>query len=284
MYTFIEQPFRDPRRVKFSSRAGLGLACTAAMLILLIPSAIVWAKGGLLWRGSVLEVSAAELQRLEQVRKQNEVDDFLRDRPFAPDRRIKLMFVGDSHSGDIAAAMFLTLGDEKYDYARSRFAPNCFSSIDRRPWILRMTHTKSLCESDLDALRRNRSLAQADYLFVADRWSEEYIKGFPDGLALLRDLTKARIIIVGQNAVFPTFDDSLRFLDQSQLARLNRVMYDAKSPEDVLHQRAATDPGGDQRVGFHRSAISGVLAGVQAVPGFRAGRRVPLHGYESLEL
>jgi hypothetical protein len=39
---------------------------------------------------------------------------------------------------------------------------------------------------------------------------------------------------VGQNAVFPTFDDSLRFLDRSQLARLNRVLYEAKSPEDVL--------------------------------------------------
>jgi hypothetical protein len=162
------------------------------------------------------------------------VDEFLRDRPFAADSRIKLMFIGDSHSGDMAAAMFLTLGDKKYDYARSPFARECFSSIDRRPWILRITHAKSLCESQLDALRRNRSLAQADYLFIADRWSKESIKGFPEGLALLRGLTKARIIIVGQNAVFPTFDDSLRFLDRNQLARLNRVMYEVESSEDIL--------------------------------------------------
>jgi peptidoglycan/LPS O-acetylase OafA/YrhL len=234
MYTLIEQPFRNPTRVKFSSLAALGLACTAAMLILLIPAAIIWAKGGFFWRGSVLEVSAAELHKLEQVRKQNEVDDYLRDRPFAQGGRIKLMFVGDSHSGDIAAAMYLILGDEKYDYARSPFAPDCFSSIDRRPWILRLSHAKSLCESELDALRRNRSLTEADYLFIADRWSEDSIKGFTEGLALLRGLTKARIILVGQNAVFPTFDDSLRFLDRSELARLNRLMYDAKSSEDVL--------------------------------------------------
>ena len=234
MYTFIEQPVRDPRRVKFSSRATLGLACTLAMIILLIPSAIVWAKGRLLWRGSVLEISAAQLQVLEEVRKQNEVDDLLRDRPFADGRRIKLMFVGDSHSGDIAAAMFLTLGDEKYDYARLTFAPDCFSSIDRRPWILRITRTKSACESQLDALRQSPSVVEADYLFVADRWSAESIKGFPEGLALLRSLTKARIVIVGQNAVFPTFDDSLRFLGRTQLARLNRAMYDARSPEDVV--------------------------------------------------
>jgi hypothetical protein len=204
------------------------------MLILLIPSAVVWAKGRLLWRGSVVEISAGQLQELEESRKQTEVDDLLRDRPFTDSHRIKLMFVGDSHSGDIAAAMFLTLGDEKYDYARLPFAPDCFSSVDRRPWILRMTRTKSLCDSQLEALRKSRSLAETDYLFVADRWSQESIKGFAEGLAQLRGLTKARVIIVGQNAVFPTFDDSLRFLDRSQLARLNRVLYDAKSPEDVL--------------------------------------------------
>lgn len=234
MYTFIEQPFRDPRRVKFSSRAALGLACAAAMMILLIPAAIVWAKGGLLWRGSAMDISAGQLQELEESRKQKEVDDLLRDRAFAGDHRIRLMFVGDSHSGDIAAALFLTLGDERYDYARLTFAPDCFSSIDQRPWILRITHTKSACESQLNALRNSRSVAAADYLFVADRWSQESIRGFMEGLALLRNLTKARIIIVGQNAVFPTFDDSLRFIDRDRLARLNRVMYAAKSPEDVL--------------------------------------------------
>jgi peptidoglycan/LPS O-acetylase OafA/YrhL len=234
MYIWIEQPFRDPRRVRFPSRAALGLACTAAMLIVLIPAAIVWAKGALIWRGSLKEVNVPELQRLEQVRKQNEIDDYLRDRQFAADRRIRLMFVGDSHSGDIAAALFLILGDAKYDYARTTFARECYSSIDRRPWILRMTHTKSKCETQLDALRKNPSLAEADYLFLVNRWSEETLKGFSEGLGVLRGLTKARIILVGQNAIFPTFDESLRFLDRNQLARLNRTMYETRSQADVL--------------------------------------------------
>jgi peptidoglycan/LPS O-acetylase OafA/YrhL len=234
MYTYIEQPFRDPRKIEFSSRTSLGLACTTAILILLIPAAIVWAKGSLIWRGSVLEISAAQLQQLEQVRKQTEVDDLLRDRPFVgTPGRIKLMFVGDSHSGDIAAAMYLTLGDDKYDYARQRFAPDCFSAVDRRPWILRITGAKSQCESQVEALRKSASLAAASYLFVAARWSEESLEGFPEALALLRRLTKAQVIIVGQNAVFPTFDDSLRFLGGAQLARLNRVMYEERSLDDV---------------------------------------------------
>jgi len=234
MYSFIEQPFRDPRRVKFPSRAALGLTCAATVMILLFPAAIVWAKGSLIWRGSVAEVSAGQLQQLQELRKQDEVDALLRDRPFADIQgRTKLMFVGDSHSGDVAAAMFLNLGNERYDYARLGFAPDCFSSVDRRPWILRITGTNGLCESQIEALRKSHSLAQASYLFIVDRWTMDDLKGFSQGLALLGNLTKARIIVVGQNATFPTFDDSLRFLSQAQLLRLNRVLYQQQSLADV---------------------------------------------------
>jgi peptidoglycan/LPS O-acetylase OafA/YrhL len=248
IYTFIEQPFRDPRRVRFSSRAALGLTCTAVVLLLMVPAAIVWAKGSLLWRGSVaLVVSPEQLQQAQELRAQNEVDDLLRERPFAiPAGRTRLMFVGDSHSGDIAAALYLDLGTSRYDYARSRFAPDCFSSKDRRPWILRLTRAKSPCEAEIEALKASRSLAEADYLFIADRWSPQAIQGFGEGLALLRSLTRARIILVGQNATFPTFDDSLRFLDQGQLQRLNGVLYQQQSSSDVqlneqLRQLAAAN-------------------------------------------
>ena len=114
-------------------------------------------------------------------------------------------------------------------------------------------------------------------LFVADRWSEESIKGFPEGLALLRDLTKARIIIVGQNAVFPTFDDSLRFLDRSQLARLNRVMYEAKSPEDVLHQRSSCGRWRRRTAWISSIGNRWCARRRSAVRSSRAGRRVSLH-------
>jgi peptidoglycan/LPS O-acetylase OafA/YrhL len=247
MYTFIEQPFRDPRRVRFSSRAALGFACTAAVVILLVPASIVWAKGSLMWRGSIAEVSPAQFQQTAELRRQAEVDERLRERKFsAGERRTRLVFVGDSHSGDIAAAMFLNLGDQAYDFARSYFAPDCFSSIDRRPWILRITGAQSLCQTQIAALKSDRALAAADYVFIADRWSPQTLKGFAEGLALLRTLTRARIIVVGQNAIFPTFDDSLRFLDPAQLRRLNQLLYQQQSAEDVrvneqLRQLAAAN-------------------------------------------
>jgi peptidoglycan/LPS O-acetylase OafA/YrhL len=234
MYVFIEQPFRDPNRVKFSSRAALGLTCACAVLILLVPAAIVWAKGSLYWRGAFASVSTEQFQQLEELRRQEGVDDFLRDRSFADGGdRERLMFVGDSHSGDIAAALLLNLGTQRYDFARHTFAPACFSAVDRRPWILRFAGAKGTCESQIDALKKSRSLADANYLFIAARWSPETIPGFAEGLALLGKLTRAQIILVGQNATFPTFDDSLRFLDPAPLQRLNQVLYQQQSFVDI---------------------------------------------------
>jgi hypothetical protein len=129
--------------------------------------------------------------------------------------------------------VFLNLDNERYDYARLGFAPGCFSSVDRRPWILRITGTNGQCESQIQALRKSRSLPESNYLFIVDRWTEDELKGFSQGLALLRNLTKARIILVGQNATFLTFDDSLRFLGREQLLRLNSVLYQQQSLVDV---------------------------------------------------
>ncbi len=144
MYVFIEQPFRNPGKLRFSSNAALGLSCTASMIIVLIPASVIWAKGSLLWRGSALTISDAQLQQVEEQRKPDEVDNLLAHRAFgAADSRQRLMFVGDSHGGDIAPALFLTLGSNRFDYARLGFDDPCFSTADRRPWILRMREPRS---------------------------------------------------------------------------------------------------------------------------------------------
>jgi hypothetical protein len=76
-------------------------------------------------------------------------------------------------------------------------------------------------------------MADADYLFIAMRWTPETVQDLNEGVALLRGLTKAQLVLVGQNATFPTFDDSLRFLQLSQLQRLNHVMYEQRSVSDA---------------------------------------------------
>ncbi|MGB6352714.1 MAG: SGNH hydrolase domain-containing protein, partial [Steroidobacteraceae bacterium] len=45
-------------------------------------------------------------------------------------------------------------------------------------------------------------------------------------------LTKAKIVVVGQNATFPTFDVSLRFLGVKQLQTLDAVLFEQQSSTD----------------------------------------------------
>jgi peptidoglycan/LPS O-acetylase OafA/YrhL len=234
MYRYVEQPFRNPERIKFPSKAAFGLLCVSAVIVLLIPAAIVWAKGSLFWRGSELAFSQPQLEQILEQREQDEVDAVLRDRSFVKGNPGQhLMFLGDSHSGDIAAALYLALGTQGFDYARLGFDDPCFSSVDRRPWILRIVGTMTECEVQIAALKKSQSLADADIVFIANYWNEKTIKGFDEGLALLRTLTKAAIVVVGQNATFPTFDDSLRFLGSAQLQTLNTVFFSEQSATDI---------------------------------------------------
>jgi hypothetical protein len=128
--------------------------------------------------------------------------------------------------------LVLALGSEKYEYSRTGFDDPCFSSAETRPLILRLVGTKTVCARQIASLEHNPSLANADYVFVANFWSEETVKGFAPGLALLRTLTKAHIILVGQNEVFPTFDKSLRFVGAAQLRGLNAQMFVQRSVSD----------------------------------------------------
>ena len=112
---------------------------------------------------------------------------------FAPDSgRRRIMVVGDSHSKDVAAALLLGLGVDRYDFARMLFDDPCFSSRHTGTWMTQLVGTKTECESEIEALKSNRAIAAADYLLIANYWDDETVKGFDEGLALLRSLTKAK--------------------------------------------------------------------------------------------
>jgi peptidoglycan/LPS O-acetylase OafA/YrhL len=247
LFVFVEQPIRRPAPTKALSRAEFGLRCMGIAFALMVPAAVVWAKGSLFWRGPGTEISPIEIEQVEERSKEYQVDAMVRKTTFASSVRApKLLFLGDSHSGDIAAALYLAFGADKFQYARITFDDPCFDSSDTRHWSLRLLGTKSSCEQQLELLQGSAALADADYVFIANYWDEDTINGFDEGLAILRGLTKAQIVVVGQNAIFPTFDPSLRYLGRDQLAQLNHTLFAQQSMVDVrineqLRRFAATD-------------------------------------------
>jgi hypothetical protein len=171
---------------------------------------------------------------MEEPIKQARVDAEVGHGTFGSDSgRTRIMVVGDSHSRDMAAALFLGLGTHGHDFAVLDFDDPCFSPDEDARWILWLADTKSVCGSQIEALKNSRALAAADYLLIANYWSPETLKGFEQGLALLRSLTQAKIVVVGQNAVFPTFDTSLRYLNAAQLRSLNSLFYQQQSQVDL---------------------------------------------------
>jgi peptidoglycan/LPS O-acetylase OafA/YrhL len=234
MFLLVEQPVRTRAQTKALSRSEFGLRCASIAIALMVPAAVVWAKGGLLWRGSGVEISPVQIEQVEERRKELQVDEAMRKSSFSSNGDVpRLLFVGDSHSGDIAAALFLTLGADRFQYARLGFDDPCFSSTDTRHWSLRVVGTQSSCEAQLELLKRSPAVADASYIFIANYWSEDTIKGFDQGVSILKGLTKAQIVVVGQNAVFPTFDASLRYLSAGELARLNNLLFAQRSAVDL---------------------------------------------------
>jgi peptidoglycan/LPS O-acetylase OafA/YrhL len=233
LFFLIEEPIRRSPPSKSLPGAEFGFRCVAIAFVLLVPAGVIWAKGSLFWRGPGTDIDPIEIEQAEERSKELRVDSAVRKRVFAQGLGVpKLLFLGDSHSGDIAAALYLTLGADSFQYARVTFDDPCFSSSDTRHWSLRLLGAKSSCEQQLEALKSSAALADASYVFIANYWDEDTIGGFDEGVAILKGLTKAQLIVVGQNAVFPTFDSSLAYLGKGQLERLNGTLFAQKSIVD----------------------------------------------------
>jgi hypothetical protein len=213
----------------------------------MVPASIIWSKGTLAWKSNTFNIDLVQLEQLEEKKKEERVDDQLRRSSFTDKTGFpKILVLGDSHSGDIAAAVKLNLNVEKYELARLGFDDLCFSSHHRRHWLLQLVGTETGCEAQIKALKSSELLKTATHIVIANWWTEESLGGFEEGLALLRSLSSAKIILAGQNAVFPTFDVSLRYLESSQLQRLNAQLFDRQSMADLrindeLRKIALTD-------------------------------------------
>lgn len=233
MYRFIERPIRKPPQHQALPRAVFGLRCTALAILLMIPAAIIWAKGSLLWRGPTTQVNVIEIEQFEEERKEFELADVVLKTEFPPDAdRRKLLFVGDSHSRDLATALYLALGDGRHEFAQLRFNGSCFSAQSDHRWLLALFGVKSSCEQQREALEASAAVREASDIIIANYWSEETVLGFDEGIAFLRRLSGARLIVVGQNVTFPTFDTSLRYLAAPQLAQVNRRLFAEQSTVD----------------------------------------------------
>jgi peptidoglycan/LPS O-acetylase OafA/YrhL len=200
LHYFVEIPIWKGKRFSTLSNQSVGLICCALMLVVMVPAAIVWTKGGLSWKGSDLELDPVETSIFLERKLRDQQNKQLNTHQFGEDpKKEKWLFLGDSHSPDLGAAFLENINLQKNEIATLGFDDECFTTA----------------------------------IFIANYWRPKSLKGFEDGIAFLQANTKAKIYIVGQNTVFPEYEPSLRYLSEGRKKALNSFFYEHQSKQDI---------------------------------------------------
>ena len=189
MYRFVEQPFR--RGLRSVTPAAFGFVCAMLALILSLPAANAWAKGGWPWRfGAALAADYdLDLLRMSSLRFTTENVGGL---SFDSQRR-KVLVVGDSHAGDISNALVMTLDPAAYEVKLQTFDDVCFLFIatgEAPPDMEVNAFYTARCKDEVASYRASLKVASADVVVFSVSWTQKTAEGARDVIELTRQLSR----------------------------------------------------------------------------------------------
>lgn len=235
IYSYIEKPMRH-NRAKTTSDTRFLLACATVALILLLPAAIFWAKGG--WPSRFQQINQEEFLSYsnEMIKKSNDtfrtnaVDEFP---DTAANLKINILVIGDSHSINIANSFFMDdYNKTMFRVARLEWDDTCMSvsSMNLGDFVLGID---SACDKQFKRLKASSLMKKADVIIVANYWSKKYFKGLKNGFYSLKQLTNAPIIIVGQNEVFPFLFNAIYRLGLNESLNVSQYGFRSDGAEEM---------------------------------------------------
>lgn len=191
-WRFVEQPFRDRRRI--ATRTMLAI-CGAAALVAVATGAAFHFTSGLLYRwpelvedgGSARGATIAYNMAAEVFRKN--------PLPETPDGRTRVLVIGDSFARD-----FINMGLES-------------GGLDPSHHIINLTHT-NICKPERRGRGFTKLVKRADFVVVADRLRDEVLPCVTNTIAWLRGNSSAKIIIIGRKS-FGWNNNAVMLLDPS---------------------------------------------------------------------
>lgn len=230
----VEIPiWKQPRFTKLGNEK-IALACCAFILFITVPSAILWNKGALSWRGPELQLDDVELTFVQERKERDYQNQQLHLIQFSNSTATqKLLFLGDSHSPDLAAAFLQNINPNLYEIASLGFDDGCFSNQDPRNFFQKVLNKTNYCNEEKLALAKSRLLKNASAILITNYWSPKTLGGFDDGIAFLKTTTSAPIYLIGQNAIFPGLDASLLYQSVDNKKKFNTFFYNHQSVADL---------------------------------------------------
>ncbi len=171
MYWFVEQPFR--RGFRGATPSLFGFVCAMLALILSLPAASAWAKGGWPWRFGAAIAADFDLDilRMNTLRYMNEHVSGVQ---FITDRR-KVLVVGDSHAGDVSNALSMVLDPQAYEVRIQTFDDRCFLFIatgEAPPDTKVNAFHTTRCKDELASYRASLKVGRADVVVFSAAWTK----------------------------------------------------------------------------------------------------------------
>lgn len=202
-WRFIEKPFRN--RNNFTSKQILVMSVLASLLLISIGTKMN--DGSIsnknLWWGS--DIEAAGYRYSSSIESLRRISDLLpnssNQTPFTNDNRRKLLFIGDSHAKDIAAALLTIPNIAKNYQIKAPFIHRYCLGTDYSEAIYSTHH----CATKIAALKSRNQLQAADVIVIMVRYSD--IKG--DTAEFLSEFIETnfldyqkKLVLMGNNVEF----------------------------------------------------------------------------------
>ena len=238
MWRFVEQPFRrqPDGSMRFSNRV-FGISFFIFAFLLIVPSINSWSNNGWDWRfkeidyTSLLKQSGEDIILHEKFTEQTNLTEFSDDPSY-----LNILVVGDSHSDDIASAIFQNVHQKsKIQVVRLYFDERCFvkntltKSLAATLLRSAVKPAKAVCKEYKQKLESSNFFSKADLILSANKWSSDNITALENIIIYLKDMSDAKIILIGQNANFTQSLES-RIVRVGLGENLNKLSYKLLQP------------------------------------------------------
>ena len=208
MYRFIENPIRHGiRKEKHLAPAHFGLVCLVLTVLVALPAAHAWARGGWSWRlPSEIRATAQDLDERRLMTWQY-VEGEAAGRAFGR-QRTNVLVTGDSHAKDLFNALFLNAERfAKFEFRHLALDGECYYLFadSPQPGNLKRGEQRQ-CEEAVSAFESSPLVDDADYVLVSTRWrawSIPHVDSFHRYLAS----RGPQLVLLGRTAEFANVPD-----------------------------------------------------------------------------
>lgn len=206
LYKLIERPLRHANNSNEHTNTDFALCCTLLTLTLALPAADAWANKGWSWRFS----EARNFLTRYDINNKDYVWALWRKFEAQPNPQSRAYIIGDSQAADILNSIQLSGALSHYDLPPRLYHVQFSCGAVTVPatekdhfyeqeneLFLKTKSRRDVCEKQRDSAFAASALKDSDLIILSPFWRPYLVKRLPQTLEHIRNISRARIIVVG---------------------------------------------------------------------------------------